>query len=176
MSIPSPIWLQIGLTAEKDLSNGEGWNWALLLRLNEQLSAADDDELSAASNFLRTPLTASSSIWVRGKILPLARHSELWLLSQRILWSQFLSQMWVSPVSLQRYMLAQMCSFSQLESHLWAEAGPSLPRMVDRKTTFAGAATTPVTPQTSIELLRNRQALYVNSPENFPFFKIFFFL
>ena len=26
--MPSPTWLQIGLTAEKDLSKGEGWNWA----------------------------------------------------------------------------------------------------------------------------------------------------
>ena len=142
--MPSPTWLQIGLTAEKALSNGEGWNCALRLRLKEQLSVG---ELSASS-FLRTPRTACSSAGVSGNILPLARQSELWL-SYKILWLQFLSQMWVSPVSLQRYIFPQICSFSHFQSHLWIGTGPSRPRIVDRKMTLAGAATSDL-PHTSI--------------------------
>lgn len=153
--MPSPTWLQIGLTAEKDLSKGEGWNCASRRRLKPQLSVGE----FSVSSFLRTPLTACSSAAVRGKIWPLARQSELWL-SYRILWLQFLSQMWVSPVSLQRNILPQTCSFSHFQSHLWAGIGPSRPRIVDRKITLAGPATTDL-PHTSIATA-NWQVLKVN--------------
>lgn len=142
--MPSPTLLQIRLTVEKDLSKGEGWNWASRLRLEEQLSAEEFSD----SSFLRTPLTACSSACVRGKIFLLARQRELWL-SYRILWSQFLSQMWVSPVSLQQYIFAQTCSFWHFQSHLWTEVDPSRPKIVDRKITFVGPATTDL-PSTSI--------------------------
>ena len=134
--MPSPIWLQIGLTAEKDLSKGEGWNFASRLRLKAHPSLGE----FSASSFLRTPLTACSSTGVRGKVCPLALQRELWL-SYRILWLQFLSHMWVSPVSLQRYILPQTCSFSHFQSHLWTGIGPSRPSVVDRKITFAGSGT-----------------------------------
>lgn len=147
--MPSPTWLQIGLTEEKDLSNGEGWNCASLLRLKAQLSG----EEFSASSFLRTPLTACSSAGVKGKICPLALQRELWL-SYRILWLQFLSHMWVSPVSLQRYIFPQTCSFSHFQSHLWTGTGPSRPSIVDRKITFAGAATMDL-PTTSIAFCRS---------------------
>lgn len=153
--MPSPTWLQIGVTAEKDLSKGEGWNCASRLRLKPQLSVGE----FSVSSFLRIPLTACSSAAVRGKIWPLARQSELWL-SYRILWLQFLSQMWVSPVSLQRNILPQTCSFSHFQSHLWAGIGPSRPRIVDRKITLAGPATTDL-PHTSIATA-NWQVLKVN--------------
>lgn len=153
--MPSPTWLQIGLTAEKDRSKGEGWYCASRLRLKPQLSVGEFSE----SSFLRTPLTACSSVAVKGKIWPLARQSELWL-SYRILWLQFLSQMWVSPVSLQRYIFPQTCSFSHFQSHLWTGIGPSRPRIVDRKITLAGPATTDL-PQTSIDTA-NWQILKVN--------------
>lgn len=157
--MPSPTWLQIGLTAVKDLSNGEGWNCALRLRLNEQLSAGGP----STSSFLRMPLTACSSAGVSGKTCPLARQSELWL-SYKILWLQFLSQMWVSPVSLQRYMFPQTCSFSHFQSHLCTGTGPSRPRIVDRKITLAGPVATDL-PHTSI-VTANRQVLNVNLWDN----------
>ena len=134
--MPSPIWLQIGPTARKDLSKGEGWNWASRLRLKAQLSVGE----FSASSFLRTPLTACSSAGVKGKTWPLTLQSELWL-SYRILWLQFLSQMCVIPVSLQRYMFPQTCSLSHFQSHLWPGIGPSRPRILDRKITFVGPAT-----------------------------------
>lgn len=135
--MPSPTLLQIRVAVVKDLSKGEGWNCASRLRLKEQLSAAGLSE----SSFLRTPLTACSSTGVRGKTFPLARQRELWL-SYRILWLQFLSQMWVSPVSLQRYIFPQTCSFWHFQSHLCTEIDPSRPKIVDRKITLAGPATT----------------------------------
>lgn len=157
--MPSPTWLQIGLTAVKDLSKGEGWNCASRLRLKAQLSVG---ELSASS-FLRMPLTACSSAGVSWKICPLTLQSELWL-SYKILWLQFLSQIWVSPVSLQRYIFPQICSFSHFQSHLWTGIGPSRPRIVDRKTTLAGPATMDL-PHTSIATA-NRQVLNVNLWDN----------
>lgn len=146
--MPSPIWLLIGpTTAQKDLSKGEGWHCASRLRLKPQLS---EGELSP-SNFLRTPLTACSSVGVRGEICPLTRQSELWL-SYRILWLQFLSQMWVRPVSLQRYIFPHTFSFWHFQSHLWTGIGPSRPRIVDRKITFSDPATIDF-PYTSIPLI-----------------------
>lgn len=157
--MPSPTWLQIGLTAEKDLSKGEGWNCALRLRLNEQLSVGG----LSASSFLRMPLTACSSAAVSGNTWPLARQSELWL-SYKILWLQFLSQMWVRPVRLQRYMFPQTCSFLHFQSHLWMATGPSRPRIVDRKITLAGPAAMDL-PHTSI-VTANRQVPNVNLWDN----------
>lgn len=142
--MPSPTWLQIGEAAENDLSKGDGWNCSSRLRLKAQLSLGE----FSVSSFLRTPLTACSSAGVKGKICPLALQRELWL-SYRILWSQFLSHMWVSPVSLQRYMFPQTCSFSHFQSHLWTGISPSRPSIVDRKITFAGPATMDL-PYTSI--------------------------
>lgn len=144
MSIPSPTWLQMGLTAVKDLSNGDGWKCASLLRLKAQLS---EGELSA-SNFLRTPFTACTSADVKGKICLLTLQRELWL-SYTIRWLQFLSQMCVSPVRRQRYMFPQTCSFAHFQSHLWTGFGPSWPRIVDRYITFVGTATIDF-PSTSI--------------------------
>lgn len=144
MSIPSPTWLHMGLTAEKDLSNGDGWNVASRLRLKAQLS---EGELSA-SNFLRIPFTACSSAGVNGKICLLTLQRELWL-SYKILWLQFLSQMWVIPVSLHLYMFPHTCSFSHFQSHLWTGFGPSWPRILDRKITFVGTTTIDF-PNTSI--------------------------
>ena len=147
--MPSPTWLQIGLTAEKDLSKGEGWNWASpRLRLKPQLSEGE----FSASSFLRTPLTACSSAGERGKIWPLARQRELWL-SYRILWLQVLWQMWDSPGSLQRYRFPQTCWFWHFQSHLWPGIGPSWPKILDRKITFAGPATIDL-PYTSISSVK----------------------
>lgn len=129
--MPSPTWLQIGLTAEKDLSKGEGCKFASRRRLKEQLSEGQ----ASASNFLRTPLAACCSIGVSGNIWPLTLHSELWL-PYKIRWLQFLSHIWVSPVSLHRYIFPQTCSFWHFQSHLWPGFGPSWPRILDIKTTF----------------------------------------
>lgn len=130
--MPSPTWLQMGLTAEKALSKGEGCSFASRRRLKEQVS---EGQAASASNFLRTPLAACCSIGESGKIWPLTLQSELWL-SYKILWSQFLSQIWVIPVSLHRYIFPQTCSFWHFQSHLWLGIGPSWPRILDIKITF----------------------------------------
>lgn len=129
--MPSPIWLQIGLTAEKDLSKGEGCKFESRRRLKEQLSEGQ----ASGSNFLRTPLAACCSVGVSGKTCPLTLHSELWL-PYRIRWLQFLSQIWVCPVSLHRYIFPQTCSFWHFQSHLCPGFGPSWPRIVDIYITF----------------------------------------
>eukprot|EP00268_Persea_americana_P025168 TRINITY_DN2451_c0_g1_i13.p1 TRINITY_DN2451_c0_g1~~TRINITY_DN2451_c0_g1_i13.p1 ORF type:complete len:115 (-),score=17.31 TRINITY_DN2451_c0_g1_i13:128-472(-) len=66
--MPSPTWLHIGVTAEKDFSKGEGCSWVSRLRLKAQLSVL------SPSSFLRIPLTACSSAGVRGKTCPLTLH------------------------------------------------------------------------------------------------------
>lgn len=159
--MPSPTWLQMGLTAVKDLSNGDGCNCASLLRFEAQLS---EGELSA-SNFLRTPLTACTSTCVKGKICLLTLQRELWL-SYNILWLQFLSQMCVSPVRWQRYMFPHTCSFSHFQSHLWTGFGPSWPRILDRYITFVGTATIDF-PSTSIgQLIRKLEFEKISTPHS----------
>lgn len=142
MSMPSPIWPNIGETALKDLSNGEGCIWASRLRLK-----AHPSEFSTSS-LLLTPLTTCASAGERGKTCPLTLQRELWL-SYRILWLQFLSQICVIPVSLQRYMFPNMCSFWHLTSHLWQGIGPSVLRILDKKITLLGSAIIDL-PNTSI--------------------------
>lgn len=148
--MPSPIGLQMGATTVIDLSKGEGWYCASLLRLKAQDSVG---ELSASS-FLRTPLTACCSAGVRGKNCLLTLQRELWL-SYTILWLQFLSQMCVSPVSLQRYMFPHTFSFSHFQSHLWTGLGPSWPRILDKKITLEWTGTAIIgLPNTSIASVR----------------------
>jgi len=156
MSMPSPTWLQIGVTAEKDLSKGEGCSWAPRLRLEAQPS-----ELSTSS-FLRSPLTACCSIGERGKICPLTLQRELWL-SYKILWLQFLSQICMIPVSLQRYIFPKICSFWHLWSHLWVGIGPSLFRIVDKKITLL-VSTIMELPYTSIMLINGFRTLQLKFP------------
>ena len=129
----SPIWLQIGAEDWMDLSKGDGCLQASRRRLKEQLSGL------SPSSFLLIPLRACRSSRERGKMSPLTLHKELWL-SYKILWLQFLSQMWVTPVMRQRNMFPKICSLRHLWSHLWEGKASSWLSKEDKKMTFMGAA------------------------------------